>query len=804
MNKPTGKTAAPRAVQRAAPSSDIAHREARGGPGSASEGLQQSPRQLAQRQALQQAFGPVAQLRSPGDPLHGHDQVSVQPGEGVIQAQWETALAWVLGSAVTALAGLAVAAYHWWPAGWSRTQLRTLNQYVALGDLLAFAALPWTPAAVIGLGQAYAAAPNNLNAAEWLAIAQALPANATADAVAFARIAGWNAGQINPLVADYVAHAGVAPAAGWAAMAAALPPASWASVGTLAGLRAQHAHLSVGELASFAALPWAIASIGTLVQAFAVGPNNLTAAEWAAIAAQLPANGHADTAAFAQIAGWNAAELTLLVTDYMANAALSPVASWVAVAAQLPPASWAIVGTLAAPLAPLSAAQINRGNHIYLASGNQLVRVQAWVNRGARAAMAPMLPLAHPAGGLAAPPFALDLVLGPGAHVLLRGSIVLNGQPYSANPFVRQHAQTLVAAAMSVANTRLLLNDFCTHINNQVDFDQAVAVAVVLSQNNVVFAELRNFFLLHLATAVQPALLPAIQDLSTRPNVTAALLDQVLTTLAPMGHPALLNFLTTELANTANFTLARLAARVAYLTNPAGVPLVPGLGLAPAAIVGNQFTGLFQSLNMRVANGSMSLAASNWIKHAYKLLSQADQAGMLGFISSVAVLGTLNNGPATNAAYWLYKLAQQHAGAPPGGFAAVNVPVMAGGAMRTIVIDNNIIQHVLERHSYEHFRLTLPIINRHVTSALFTAAQTPLTVTNSITASITSATFTGQHPWPLGVDIQVGALQLRLAQVAPNTYRLTQYFIQVAPGLAHDVTQGVLLQIRHRFPFLVY
>jgi len=36
------------------------------------------------------------------------------------------------------------------------------------------------------------------------------------------------------------------------------------------------------------------------------------------------------------------------------------------------------------------------------------------------------------------------------------------------------------------------------------------------------------------------------------------------------------------------------------------------------------------------------------------------------------------------------------------------------------------------------------------------------------------------------------------------TYRVSQYFIQVAPGLAHNATQQVLTQTAASFPSLVY
>lgn len=661
----------------------------------------------------------------------------------VVQGQWEEIMSALLYGGGAMLIGVATAAYAWWPAGWSIGQLRALARHVALRDILRFANMGWTPANVIALAAGYAAPganPNGFGADDVIAIANNVAPNSPGDAVQFAGIPGWNS-----------------------------------------------------------------PSIQNLAQGFAANSNHLTAADWAAAAAQLVANSAAEARTIIGTPGWTAPQVLQLAADYAVHVPLQPAIFWRQTAARVGPAARQIIPPVLAAAPPLTAGQVLRAVAIYNASGQSVHNVARWILRGANPAMGAMGPMP---GVLAGPPPGpvLDAVIAPGAHRQIRDRIQLHGRPYAPNPFVRQHATTLIGAGMGAANTLTLLTDFCNLIATVADFDQAVDVAEILHQNNVPFAQIQQFFTNHIATAVDPLFTGgAIQDLVARPGVTAASLNQILTTLQPMGNPAMVNLLNTQLADTADFTLARLAARLDYFTQPV-LPAPGGLGLAPGAIVANQFQGLQQSLNHRVRHGTMSPAARIWIENAHKLIARGDQAGMLGYLNSGAVNGHLTNPQATNPAYWLYCLARYHVGAPAGGFANHNVGVMAGGAMRNIVIDNWIIDHVQRRHTYEHYQLTPAIINRHPTSALYHPPTNVGAIDAGIAALLNSGGFIGQYPWPLApATINVGAVQLRLTRpggVGP--YRIRQYYINVAPGIAHDVTQGALRAIRNNFPSIIY
>jgi hypothetical protein len=176
---------------------------------------------------------------------------------------------------------------------------------------------------------------------------------------------------------------------------------------------------------------------------------------------------------------------------------------------------------------------------------------------------------------------------------------------------------------------------------------------------------------------------------------------------------------------------------------------------------------------------------------------------MLAFLNNARVSGHFAQPQNQNPAYWLYLFAKYHRGAPPGGFANRVVQIYAGGANQNVTINNWIVEHVQQRHTFEHFHLIPYIINRAPTSTIITPPTTADTIANGIQQILNSPEVSNAYPWANVINI--GTVQLR---IIPNPggggYLISQYYYAVAPGLGQVVRQAALHAIRQHFPFLVY
>ena len=189
---------------------------------------------------------------------------------------------------------------------------------------LAIAVHHWQWANVHALLTGYGALGGGLQLDQLAVIAGHLPADSDADALAFAATAGYNAaGKAGLTQAFALANPNGLTAANWVALAV--------RAGANQGARA----------ALFARIPnWGFAAIDQTIQDFAnANPAALTAAQWTTLAGHLGANEDAGTAAFAAIAGWTAAQIVALGGFYAAaNYGVAP-AQWAALAANLPAAN---------------------------------------------------------------------------------------------------------------------------------------------------------------------------------------------------------------------------------------------------------------------------------------------------------------------------------------------------------------------------------------------------------------------------------------------------------------------------------
>ena len=203
---------------------------------------------------------------------------------------------------------------------------------------------PWGFASIQQLAQAFVAGggnPNNFSAPQWAQIAAAVGANQPADATAFARVRGagnavWNHASALQLAQNRAAGGGNPNN---------LSVANWAALAAIVGADGHAETTALARITSAGLAPWGFASIQQLAQAFVAGggnPNNFSAPQWAQIAAAVGANQPADATAFARVRGagnavWNHASALQLAQAYTAgNANNLTGAQWILAAAELP------------------------------------------------------------------------------------------------------------------------------------------------------------------------------------------------------------------------------------------------------------------------------------------------------------------------------------------------------------------------------------------------------------------------------------------------------------------------------------
>jgi hypothetical protein len=213
----------------------------------------------------------------------------------------------------------------------------------------AFARIPgWDLAHITSLANAFLAAnPNNFTAANWAALAGLVGADQDADATTLARLNGWNNFAAVQTIAQNRAAGGGNPNN--------LSVADWAALASILGANGHAETTAFARITSAGPAPWSFASIQQLAQAFVAGggnPNNFSAAQWAQIAAAVGANQPAHATAFARVLGaghaaWNHASALQLAQAFTAgNANNLTGAQWILAAAELPANQHADVATV--------------------------------------------------------------------------------------------------------------------------------------------------------------------------------------------------------------------------------------------------------------------------------------------------------------------------------------------------------------------------------------------------------------------------------------------------------------------------
>lgn len=195
-----------------------------------------------------------------------------------------------------------------------------LSQANAAGVVhLAGALQAWGFADVDAVLQAYAANANGLTLQQWATVAALFPGNQSADAIAFAQMAGWGAAASRSLAQAFIADANHLTAADWVA---------------IVGDSGNNQHARATAFARTA--HWGAAAIRQLVQAFVAGANGLNAAQWVAVAESMANDAHADAVTFARLAGWNPASIVTLAQHFGNNNYGAGAAAWVALAPRRP------------------------------------------------------------------------------------------------------------------------------------------------------------------------------------------------------------------------------------------------------------------------------------------------------------------------------------------------------------------------------------------------------------------------------------------------------------------------------------
>jgi len=195
----------------------------------------------------------------------------------------------------------------------------------------AFARIGWKYSAITTLAQNYVAAnPNNFTAADWAALTADVPAHDHAAATALARISGTGAAAWNFVSAQALAQARTA------ANPNNLTVVEWVAIAAELPANAHADTTAFATTRGRGAALWNGVSAVALAQAFQAGnPNHFTGAEWKAIAGLLAANAHADTATFARANGGGHAAIVTLATRFGANARGATAAQWIAVAIRM-------------------------------------------------------------------------------------------------------------------------------------------------------------------------------------------------------------------------------------------------------------------------------------------------------------------------------------------------------------------------------------------------------------------------------------------------------------------------------------
>ena len=279
---------------------------------------------------------------------------------------------------------------------------------------------------------------------------------------------------------------------------------------------------------------------------------------------------------------------------------------------------------------------------------------------------------------------------------------------------------------------------------------------------------------------------------ATSVNVSGLVLNHLPAGFSTAQHLALLQ------THLPDLSLALLLRRLSEFGLPGQVagPLLGaavGVPMAPGAMntqLTNDLQQLNQSMNQRHIPGNvqnavrMAFQARNWRAHQ-----------LTAFFGRPAVSPLLQNGAATNPAFWLARFAFHNmapsALAPPSGVVQT-VPVAHAllGAVN-VHITHWIINHVRNRHTWEHFdfqHAVLPDRDPSTNFALGTNVQ-PVIAGILGNPAVAAAVFDNRV-------IQVGSYSLRIQPDPVNAgYRLSAFFLGIAAGtpIPYAVLRGMTL-----------
>lgn len=482
---------------------------------------------------------------------------------------------------------------------------------------------------------------------------------------------------------------------------------------------------------------------------------------------------------------------------------------------------------IAPTLLPLNLSQqeLQRAVNIYVLGGP--ANFNNWVQTGHKSQAANQAPHMGPLQGpppmvLAANPanfttYPLDFLLGIGQHVNFRtliGSENLD-RPYSVNPFLTNHARTLLATGCSVPNTITLLTYLCNNNNvaQENDFNQAILVADVLLRRFVSIAQIQVFFNNHLPfITAHPGLAPVIHVLTENylvPNLAAipwGSMVNIITGLLPLGIGNIPAWIVQHFPNTTGLTLRRLERRLNnFMQDPALVVAVPPPQNIAVADISDEFTPIETRLTQL---NQMPPWAKSLIRSAFRLLP-CTSAQMLTFLNNVTIRPLLNvPNQNRNAAYWIYLFAlyNHHASgqAIPAFGPTITLNIAHAGGARNVDIDAWIIDHLWERHTFQGFAFQDPAVMGRPRTTFFMPPNTNQTLQAALTG-ILNAAEVRQTAWN-GGEFFYEAYKLRIAppghvQNRTGNYNFTQCFYD-ADATGIRIERNVLQAISAAFPFL--
>jgi hypothetical protein len=464
------------------------------------------------------------------------------------------------------------------------------------------------------------------------------------------------------------------------------------------------------------------------------------------------------------------------------------------------------------PAAPLfdDPAKYTKAVRIFNSSRKGARLLQKWIQTGSKPDAAPQphyYSATSPFSGRPVVPIGqippmptnrLGQLLGVQSFLRLRARVLEHDRPYGPNPFLADQAETL--RATSGGDTAALLDHLCQHIGSQAEFAQAVRVIQELYKNHISLDKIRYFVATYPTTAGLAGFDRVIANLTGRENIAwdsadwaamVGLIERLRNPPHSLAPTAIDKLLVDHLPDTDGLTLARLSSRLNYLV----APTPTGRGLVGAGIAG-EFQALERFLTQRVKQKLMSAATAESARRTFRLLKIAPEK-MNDFLKDVKE--GLSNPPRSNPVNLLWTFARYHAGAAavPTFRRTVAVPVNTGQA--SVELNESIVKHVLERHTFHNFKFDDAIIERAPQSSFFNPEKWRGTdaivkiLERQLQSDEVRVEYDDNGGWSAEREIQIGSYQMRIGRIS-GRYCITQFYWATVAEI--EIRQPVLKAIQ--------